>query len=65
VIAEGVVRRDRVQRPKAAGCELAQGFFFARPLHAETLAAEFARDAAQRLGPDRMERAFASKGRAA
>ena len=65
VIAEGVERRDQVQRLKAAGCELAQGFFFARPLHAETLAAEFARDAAQRLGSDRMERAFASEGKAA
>ncbi|MEO6059703.1 MAG: EAL domain-containing protein [Candidatus Limnocylindria bacterium] len=65
VIAERVERRDQVQRLKAAGCELAQGFFFARPLHAETLAAEFARDAAQPLGSDRLARAFASESEAA
>lgn len=65
VIAEGVERRVQVQRLKAAGCRLAQGFFFARPLHAETLAAEFARDAAQRLGSDRLARAVALGARAA
>ncbi len=65
VIAEGVERRAQVQRLKAAGCEFAQGFFFARPLHAETLTAEFARDTAQRLGSDRMARADGSEVRAA
>ena len=54
VIAEGVERRAQVQRLKSAGCEFAQGFFFARPLNAETLSAEFARDAAHRLGSDLM-----------
>ncbi|MEX0709682.1 MAG: EAL domain-containing protein [Chloroflexota bacterium] len=65
VIAEGVERRAQVQRLKAAGCEFAQGFFFARPLHGETLAAEFARDNAQRLGSDRMARSVESEIQAA
>jgi diguanylate cyclase (GGDEF)-like protein len=65
VIAEGVERRAQVQRLKAAGCEFAQGFFFARPLVAETLAAEFARDTAQGLGSDRMARFIAAESRAA
>jgi len=65
VIAEGVERRAQVQRLKAAGCELAQGFFFARPLVAETLAAEFARDNAKALGSDRMARSIAADSRAA
>ena len=59
VVAEGVERRDQVQRLKSVGCELAQGFFFARPLHADTLATQFARDQAQRLGSDRMEQSVA------
>ncbi|MDP9250068.1 MAG: hypothetical protein M3O78_01705 [Chloroflexota bacterium] len=61
----GVERRAQVQRLKAAACELAQGFFFARPLVAETLAAEFARDNAQALGSDRMARSIAAESRAA
>jgi len=65
VIAEGVERRAQVQRLKSAGCEFAQGFFFARPLHGETLGAEFARDNAQRLGSDRMARSIASEVHAA
>jgi len=65
VIAEGVERRHQVQRLKAAGCELAQGYFFARPLHADTLATQFAHDVAQRLGSDRMAQAEAPAGRAA
>jgi len=65
VIAEGVERRAQVQRLKSAGCEFAQGFFFARPLHGETLAAEFARDNAQRLGSDRMARSIAAEVHAA
>lgn len=60
VVAEGVERRDQVQRLKSVGCELAQGFFFARPLHADTLATQFARDQAQRLGSDRMEQSVAA-----
>ena len=59
VVAEGVERRDQVQRLKSVGCELAQGFFFARPLHPDTLATQFARDLAQRLGSDRMEQSVA------
>jgi EAL domain-containing protein (putative c-di-GMP-specific phosphodiesterase class I) len=59
VVAEGVERRDQVQRLKAVGCELAQGFFFARPLHPDTLAMQFARDLAQRRGSDRMEQSIA------
>ncbi|HLE89321.1 MAG TPA: EAL domain-containing protein [Candidatus Limnocylindria bacterium] len=65
VIAEGVERRAQVQRLKNAGCEFAQGFFFARPLNGETLAAEFARDNAQRLGSDRMARSIAAEIQAA
>jgi diguanylate cyclase (GGDEF)-like protein len=65
VIAEGVERRAQVQRLKSAGCEFGQGFFFARPLDGERLAAEFARDNAQRLGSDRMERSIASEDQAA
>ena len=61
VVAEGVERRDQVQRLKAVGCELAQGFFFARPLHADTIATQFARDLAQRLGSDRMEQSVAPR----
>jgi diguanylate cyclase (GGDEF)-like protein len=65
VVAEGVERRDQVQRLKAVGCELAQGFFFARPLHADTLATQFARDQAQRLGSDRMEQSVATSAASA
>ena len=65
VIAEGVERRAQVQRLKAAGCEFAQGFFFAHPLVADKLAAEFARDTAQGLGSDRMARTIAAESRAA
>jgi diguanylate cyclase (GGDEF)-like protein len=65
VIAEGVERRAQVQRLKAAGCEFAQGFFFAHPLVADKLAAEFARDNAQGLGSDRMARTIAAESRAA
>jgi EAL domain-containing protein (putative c-di-GMP-specific phosphodiesterase class I) len=65
VIAEGVERRAQVQRLKGAGCEFAQGFFFARPLNGETLGAEFARDNAQRLGSDRMAQSIASEVHAA
>jgi EAL domain-containing protein (putative c-di-GMP-specific phosphodiesterase class I) len=65
VIAEGVERRAQVQRLKSAGCEFGQGFFFARPLDGERLAAEFARDNAQRLGSDRMARSIAAEIQAA
>jgi EAL domain-containing protein (putative c-di-GMP-specific phosphodiesterase class I) len=65
VVAEGVERRDQVQRLKSVGCELAQGFFFARPLHADTLATQFARDQAQRLGSDRMEQSVAASAASA
>ncbi|MDH4335251.1 MAG: EAL domain-containing protein, partial [Chloroflexota bacterium] len=65
VIAEGVERRAQVQRLRAAGCELGQGFFFAHPLHADTLAAEFARDGAQRIGSDRMARSLEPEAHAA
>jgi diguanylate cyclase (GGDEF)-like protein len=65
VIAEGVERRAQVQRLKSAGCEFGQGFFFARPLDGERLAAEFARDNAQRLGSDRMARSMAAEIQAA
>ncbi|MGH2463605.1 MAG: putative bifunctional diguanylate cyclase/phosphodiesterase [Candidatus Limnocylindria bacterium] len=60
VVAEGVERRGQVQRLKAVGCELAQGFFFARPLDADAIAAQFARDVAQRHGSDRMAQSVAA-----
>jgi diguanylate cyclase (GGDEF)-like protein len=65
VVAEGVEQRHQVQRLKAAGCELAQGYFFARPLHPDTLATQFAHDMAQRRGSDRMAQSEVSAGQAA
>ena len=65
VIAEGVERRAQVQRLKSVGCEFAQGFFFARPLQGDKLAAEFARDLAQHVESDRMSRGDGPEVRAA
>jgi diguanylate cyclase len=36
-LAEGVEIRDQVSRLRALGCELAQGFYFARPLDADAM----------------------------
>jgi diguanylate cyclase len=41
-VAEGVEEHDVAERLKALGCDLAQGFLYARPLHAEDLPAVFA-----------------------
>ena len=37
LVAEGVESAEQVGRLRALGCELAQGYYFARPLEAETL----------------------------
>jgi diguanylate cyclase len=41
-VAEGVEEHDVAERLKALGCDLAQGFLYARPLPAEDLPAVFA-----------------------
>ncbi len=37
VTAEGVETADQLERLRALGCELGQGFFFARPVPGEDL----------------------------
>ncbi|MFO7875266.1 MAG: EAL domain-containing protein [Desulfovermiculus sp.] len=41
VLAEGVERQDQVQVLQKMGCDYAQGFFFARPVPVEGVAALF------------------------
>jgi EAL domain-containing protein (putative c-di-GMP-specific phosphodiesterase class I) len=42
VVAEGVERREQYERLLALGCELGQGFLFARPMEAAALDAVLA-----------------------
>jgi EAL domain-containing protein (putative c-di-GMP-specific phosphodiesterase class I) len=37
IVVEGVERADQVELLKAFGCEVAQGFFFGRPMDAQAL----------------------------
>jgi diguanylate cyclase (GGDEF)-like protein len=39
VVAEGIERRDQLEKLRALGCDLGQGFYFARPMDAPALAA--------------------------
>ncbi|MEG1834394.1 MAG: EAL domain-containing protein [Burkholderiaceae bacterium] len=39
IVAEGVERLEQAEFLRAAGCELAQGFYYARPLSADTILA--------------------------
>ena len=47
VVAEGVEDEPTLERLRALGCDMAQGFLLSRPLHADQLAAWF-RDTAAR-----------------
>jgi EAL domain-containing protein (putative c-di-GMP-specific phosphodiesterase class I) len=43
VIAEGIETRDQLERARSLGCDLAQGYFFSKPLDAEGTDAILAR----------------------
>ena len=55
VTAEGVETADQLERLRGLGCELGQGFFFARPVPSEELNALIARGAL--VGPAGIEAA--------
>jgi diguanylate cyclase (GGDEF)-like protein len=44
-VAEGVERKEQIGPLRAAGCEFAQGFYFARPMGIEVFLRRMARDA--------------------
>ncbi|HUP84402.1 MAG TPA: EAL domain-containing protein [Acidimicrobiales bacterium] len=46
VVAEGVETQEQADRLRSLGCEVAQGYFFARPAPAETMSALLAKEAA-------------------
>jgi EAL domain-containing protein (putative c-di-GMP-specific phosphodiesterase class I) len=50
-VAEGVETRDQVSRLKSLGCQLGQGFYFARPLRADEFDELLTRHFARHGGP--------------
>jgi len=61
-VAEGVERADQVRELQAAGCALAQGYFYARPFPADAIAQFALRRVSEQPENDldsRMERAIA------
>jgi EAL domain-containing protein (putative c-di-GMP-specific phosphodiesterase class I) len=44
VIAEGVETEEQAQQLKEMGCDMAQGFYFSRPLPPEEIPALFSSD---------------------
>ncbi|MGZ4553197.1 MAG: putative bifunctional diguanylate cyclase/phosphodiesterase, partial [Mycobacteriaceae bacterium] len=51
VVAEGVETKDQVARLKMLGCQVAQGFYFSRPLRAEEFDELLTRHFARTAGP--------------
>jgi EAL domain-containing protein (putative c-di-GMP-specific phosphodiesterase class I) len=58
-VAEGVETRDQMLRLRALGCELAQGFYFSRPVRAEAMHDLLANSKGPR--PRRRDRATSSQ----
>jgi EAL domain-containing protein (putative c-di-GMP-specific phosphodiesterase class I) len=51
ILAEGVETQDHISLLQGLGCQLAQGYFFSRPMPAEDVAEYLARDAAPLVPP--------------
>jgi diguanylate cyclase (GGDEF)-like protein/PAS domain S-box-containing protein len=63
VVAEGVEREEQVTALRDIGCQMAQGFLFARPLDEPTMTAVLERAAALgKLGPPNRKHAEAASG---
>jgi diguanylate cyclase (GGDEF)-like protein/PAS domain S-box-containing protein len=63
VVAEGVEREEQVVALRDIGCQMAQGFLFARPLDETTMTAVLERAAALgKLGPPKPKHAEAAPG---
>lgn len=63
VVAEGLEDQNLVDRVRALGCDLGQGYFFSRPLPAELAGEYIAKDRAQQ--PDSVENGAGLSGLAA